>query len=245
MIPLSVWIGFDMREAAAFAVAQHSARALTSAPVQIKGVVLQQLVDAGLYTRRTLNYQEIGQPAMMFDEISGAPMSTAFAISRFFVPRLAGSGWALFMDCDVLVRTNLMRLFAQADASKAVMCVKHDFTPPDGVKMDGQRQTAYPRKNWSSVMLFNCDHPANRALDLGLLNSAPGRDLHGFCWLPDHLIGELDVSWNWLVGHSPEDVEPDIVHFTDGGPWFPGYEDVAYAGEWQAALNTWAGSRLC
>lgn len=240
---LSVWIGFDMREAAAFAVACHSASARTFAPLQVRGVILPDLIAAGLYDRPMLGYQKLGQPALLFDEISGAPMSTAFAISRFFVPLLARTGWALFMDCDVLIRGNLMDLFAQADPTKAVMCVKHAFDHAEGTKMDGQAQQPYARKNWSSVMLINCDHPANRALDLKLLNSAPGRDLHRFCWLEDDLIGELDPKWNWLVGHSDPAIDPAIVHFTDGGPWFPGFENVPYATEWTEALSSWARSK--
>lgn len=238
--PMSVFIGFDMREAAAFAVAKHTAQRRMNGAIPIRGVVLPELIDAGLYRRPMLNQMHKGQPALMFDEISGAPMSTAFAISRFFVPLLAKSGWALFMDCDVLVRTSLTRLFEQADPSKAVMCVKHDFLPTHTIKMDDQPQLAYPRKLWSSVMLLNVDHPANKALDLELLNTAPGRDLHRFCWLDDDLIGELDTSWNWIVGHSDPDIQPDIVHFSEGGPWFPGFESVDFADEWRRELSSWA-----
>lgn len=238
--PLSVWIGFDMREAAAFAVAKHSAQRMTKAPMPIKGVVLPDLIDAGLYRRPMLGYTGKSQPAMMIDEISGAPMSTAFALSRFFVPMLAKGGWALFMDCDVLVRRDLMELFAQADPTKAVMVVKHDFTPAARTKMDSQIQTAYPRKLWSSVMLVNTRHPANQALTLDLLNSATGLQLHQFCWLTDDLIGDLDPSWNWIVGHSDPSIDPAIVHFSEGGPWFPGFEDVPYADEWRQGLRRWA-----
>jgi lipopolysaccharide biosynthesis glycosyltransferase len=237
----SVWIGFDPREAAAFAVAAHSARAHLTAPVPIYAVELEDLRQSGLYTRPTLTQDIAGAPPRLLDQISEAPMSTEFAISRFFVPLLARTGWALFMDSDILVRANLARLFEAADPSKAVMCVKHAFNPPPGVKMDGQAQLPYPRKNWSSVMLFNCDHPANKLLTLGMLNGVPGRDLHGFCWLRDEDIGELDPAWNWLVGHSSPEIEPRIVHFTDGFPLMPGYENQPYAEEWREALRAWAG----
>jgi hypothetical protein len=135
---------------------------------------------------------------------------------------------------------NLARLFNEADPSKAVQVVKHDYAPPPGTKMDGQEQTRYARKNWSSVMLFNCDHPANKALTVDLINTVPGRDLHRFCWLEDHLIGDLDPKWNWLVGHSPADVDPGIVHFTEGTPAMPGYETCDYAHEWFDELRSWA-----
>ncbi|TIU82677.1 MAG: glycosyltransferase [Mesorhizobium sp.] len=167
-------------------------------------------------------------------------MATEFACSRFLVPRLAKSGWALFMDCDMLVRADLQKLFALADPSKAVMVVKHDHRPRETVKMDGQAQTLYARKNWSSVILWNVDHPAHQALTTDLVNSVPGRDLHRFCWLDDAEIGALEVKWNWLVGHSDPEVNPSIVHFTDGVPTMPGYEDCAYADEWRAELERWA-----
>jgi hypothetical protein len=103
--------------------------------------------------------------------------------------------------------------------------------------MDGQIQTAYARKNWSSVCVFNCDHPANRALTVDLVNTLPGRDLHRFCWLADNEIGALDPKWNWLAGHSDAAIDPAIVHFTDGVPSMPGYEDAPFADEWFAHLK--------
>lgn len=231
----SVWIGFDPREAAAFAVARRSARRRTIAPVQIRGLVLSELREAGLYYRPTSI-----KDGRLFDDISGAPMSTEFAISRFLVPYLAASGLALFMDCDVLVRTSLDNLFRKVDKTKAVTVVKHDFNPPEGVKMDGQLQTRYARKNWSSVMVFNCDHPANKALTVDLVNTVPGRDLHAFCWLKDEDIGEVDASWNYLVGHTKSTAEPAIVHYTDGIPSMQGYEACEYADEWRDELASWA-----
>jgi hypothetical protein len=231
----SIWIGFDPREAAAFAVAKHSINRHLITPIPVRGLVLTDLRTGGLYNRPTSR-----RDGRLWDEISEAPMATEFACSRFLVPRLAGSGWALFMDCDMLVRTDLLKLFSLADPSKAVMVVKHNHQPPEGVKMDGQAQTRYARKNWSSVVLFNCDHPANKALTTELVNSVPGRDLHRFCWLEDDQIGELHCRWNWLVGHSDPIIDPAIVHFTDGIPTMAGYEDCAFAGEWRAELERWA-----
>ena len=102
--------------------------------------------------------------------------------------------------------------------------------------LDGQAQTQYERKNWSSVMVFNVDHPANAQLTPAMVNALPGRDLHRFCWLEDDQIGELAPEWNFLVGHTDPSVEPKIVHFTEGGPWMSGYENVAYADEWRRQL---------
>lgn len=235
----SIWIGFDPREAAAFAVARSSiARRLTQ-QLRINGLVLEDLRDRGLY-RRAVETRVVGGRRIMWDPISDAPMATEHAIARFLVPALAGTGWALFLDGDVLARDNLVRLFEQLDPRKAVCCVQHEHRAAVGIKMDGQLQTAYPRKNWSSVMAFNCDHPANRALTLDLVNSAPGRDLHRFCWLQDDDIGALEPGWNWLVGHADWRIEPKIAHFTDGVPDMPGYEDQPYADEWRAERRRWA-----
>jgi len=233
MRPLSVWVGYDPREVDGFVVARHSIRRNTSAPLSVRGLSLQDLVERGLYTRPIRR-----KGGRMEDVISKAPMSTEFALSRFLVPHLAQTGWALFMDCDMLIRGSLMPLFEQADPSKAVMVVKHDFTPTAKTKMDSQVQTKYERKIWSSVLLFNCDHPANKALYPNFINSARGLHLHQFAWLQDHQIGELDERWNHLVGYS-EGADPQIVHFTEGIPSMPGREDSPYANEWRLTLQDW------
>lgn len=232
---LSVFIGFDPREAGAFAVAKYSLQRRIIMPIPVRGLVLSDLRTKGLYNRPTSI-----RDGRLWDDISGAPMATEFAVSRFLIPEIARGGWALFMDCDMLVRGNVEKLFAACDPDKAVMVVKHHYDPPAGVKMDGQEQTRYARKNWSSVMALNCSHPANRALTVDYVNSVPGRDLHRFAWLDDDLIGDLDPAWNYLVGHSDPNIEPSIVHFTEGGPWFPGYEDVEYADEWRYEMARWA-----
>lgn len=238
-----VFIGFDRREAAAYAVAANSARRRLTAPIPIHAIELEAMRDLGLYRRPTSRGETTG---VLFDEISQAPMSTEFALTRFLTPILANRrGWAVFMDSDVLVRGNLARLFEEADSSKAVQVVKHrQEVAPGEVKMDGQPQLAYARKNWSSVMLFNCGHPALDALSVALVNTARGLDLHQFAWLDDELIGDLHPEWNWLVGHSDSAVvDPQIVHFTDGFPLMPGYERQPYADEWDRELRLWANAR--
>lgn len=231
----SIFIGFDPREAEAFAVCRNSLRRHCGDSIPIHGICLDDMRERGLYWRHTSN-----RDGRLWDDISGAPMATEFAISRFLTPFLAVGGLALFMDCDVLARADVNELFDQADPSKAVMCVQHVHEPPEGVKMDGQLQVLYARKNWSSVMLFNVDHPSNSALTVGLVNSVPGRDLHRFCWLKDDEIGALDPAWNFLVGHTDPSVDPKLVHFTEGGPWFEKYRNVPYADEWIAERNSWA-----
>jgi hypothetical protein len=227
-----VYIGWDPSELRAWNVAQFSLQSTASIRAEVDRISLPTLVREGLYTRPT-KYLTPGY----FDELSNAPMSTGHAIARFLVPALCGyDGWALFTDGDVLVRRDVCELFALADPRYAVQVVQHAHVPRATVKMEGQIQTQYARKNWSSVMLFNCSHPANRALSRTLVNTVPGRDLHRFCWLDDAAIGALPAEWNVLIGE--EDVaDPAIAHFTTGVPDMPGYEHVPFADEWYAAAR--------
>lgn len=247
----SVWIGYDPRETDAYAVARRSIDKRLNLPIPVKGLVLSDLQDRGLYTRPTRRVQKEmpdgSVRSVLIDELSiredyDGAMSTEFAISRFLVPTVAGSGYALFVDADVMARANVGELFkiAERDRSKAVWCVKHNHQPAGKTKMDGQAQSSYGRKNWSSVMLFNANHPANKALTVDLVNTVPGRDLHRFCWLDDDLIGELEPAWNHLVGEAAPRPDAKIVHFTLGVPSFEGYEDCEYADEWRYELQRWA-----
>lgn len=166
-------------------------------------------------------------------------MSTDHAIARFFIPYLCQyQGWALFTDGDVLFRDDVLQLFALADERYAVQVVQHPPLLEEGDKKAGHVQQSYRRKNWSSVVLWNCGHQANRVLTIDVLNAWPGRDLHGFTWLADDLIGELPARWNHLVGVNPPSADPAIVHFTKGTPDMPGHEADAFAGEWMSTAKT-------
>jgi lipopolysaccharide biosynthesis glycosyltransferase len=229
----TIWVGYDPREQDAFNVAVQSIRAHLSEPIEICAVALPVLHGYGLYQRPTCR-----RDGKLWDMISDAPMSTEFAISRFFVPLIASSycqepsDWALFMDCDMLARADLVELFGLADESKAIQVVQHDYHPAPGTKMDGQVQTDYPRKNWSSVMLWNLRHPANRALTIAKLNTWAGRALHAFKWLDDSHIGALPPCWNHLVGVDEPSDEAKLVHFTLGVPSMDGYATCEHAHEW-------------
>lgn len=237
-----MYIGFDPREVDAFAVARASMRRHLVGPIPIHGLVLSSLQGRGLYKRPTERVD-----GRLIDVLSrrsdyDGSISTQHAIARFLVPFIHGRGLALFADGDILVRKAADILFDQAarDPSKALWCVKHDYRPTMAVKMDSQVQTAYPRKNWSSVCLWNTAHPAHDALTIERINTVPGRDLHAFDWLADDQIGDLDLSWNWLAGESNPGIDPGLVHFTAGIPSMPGYEDAPFADEWRAELARWA-----
>lgn len=173
----SIWIGFDRRDALGFAVARRSAERRLCRPVPVRGLVLSDLEARGLYVRPT-TWRDGNQ---LWDDISCAPMSTEFAISRFLVPHLVGEGLALFVDSDVMFRVNPVELFALHRRGKAVSVVKHDHKPTYSLKMCDQAQTVYPRKAWSSVVVWDLDHPSNKSLSVEMINTLPGRDLHAFC----------------------------------------------------------------
>lgn len=232
----SIYIGYDYREADAFEVCRASLLRNLSAPISIHKLVLQDLQDRKLYTRPTTRYGN-----QLIDELSkrpdyGGEISTEHANARFCVPQLAHEGWALFMDCDMLVRGDLNEVFDMLNPARALYCVQHYYEPKSKMKMDGQVQTRYLRKNWSSFMVFNCDHAANWKLP-DVVNVWPGRDLHALFWLKEDQIGVLPPEWNYLVGHTRlAGREPKVVHFTEGLPNMPGYEECEYADEWRREL---------
>lgn len=227
---MKYYIGYDDREAMACSVATKSlTRYHPDADITL--LDLDRLASTGLLRRLV---DERGQ---RYDLTSNAHASTDFAISRFLVPILAQQGWALFTDCDVVFMDDPRLLYQHIDTSKAVMVVKHHYIPKEGVKMDNQVQTSYTKKNWSSVMLFNCDHPANRRLSLMDVNQRRGLDLHQFYWLNDNEIGSLPAEWNWLVGVQEKPPEPKIAHFTLGGPWLPNWQQAEHDELWWRAAQ--------
>ena len=219
---MKIFIGWDSREEDAYKVCVHTIKKHASKDVEIVPLKREELIKEGLYTR---------------DE--GGNVSTEFAYTRFLTPHLTNyKGWALFIDCDFLFTRDVAELFSLADPQYAVMCVQHDYTPSAAIKMDGQKQVAYPRKNWSSCVLWNCGHPANAIITPSIVNTETGAFLHRFQWLPDNLIGELPLEWNWLEGEyeKPDEI-PAVIHYTNGGAWFKECQDVDYAQEWLDALQ--------
>lgn len=229
--PLAYFIGHDSREQDAYDVCVFSAQRKSTSPLHIQPLKHRDLRARGMFSRP---WVIDGATGVMVDQRDGRPFSTEFAFTRFLVPALMGyNGVALFTDCDMLWLDDIARLFAEFDPSKAVQVVKQVHAPSNCTKMDGQPQSQYHRKNWSSVMLFNCGHPANKGLTIDVVNNTPGRDLHKFCWLQDDLIGDLSPGWNFLVGHTKPTVKPRLMHFTDGGPWFDHMKNVTFGGWWQ------------
>jgi hypothetical protein len=212
---LEICAGWDDREIVGFNLCQFSAIRRTSQPIRFAPLMEKALRYQDLYKR-----PEEFRNGQRWCKISDAPMSTAFANSRFLAPWLVNGGnWVLFCDfSDMLFLADPAELFELADEQYAIQVVKHKHIPIETVKMDNQQQTIYERKNWSSVILWNCRHPGTVRLTLDMVNTLPGRDLHRFCWLEDHEIGELPPEWNWLVGHDPDEGSPALLHYTSGTP---------------------------
>lgn len=212
---IRIFIGYDPREAVAFNVLCHSIQTRSSLPVSIAPLMLSQL--RGVLARERHPLQ-----------------STDFSFSRFLTPHLSDyADWSIFLDCDMLMLDDVAALWALRDERYSVMVVKHDHRPREATKFLGQPQTAYAKKNWSSVMLFN--NARCRALSADYVSRASGLELHQFKWLQsDGLIGALPARWNHLVGYDPPSRDVSLVHYTLGGPYFADYAECEYAAEWRA-----------
>lgn len=220
---LKVFIGFDERETIAWHVLANSILEHSREPVS--------LVPLNLGNLKSIDFQKVDKRA-----------SNAFSYSRFLVPFLCNfEGNAVFMDCDMLLTTDLNKVFDQVSVNnKAVHVVKHDYVSKVTEKYLGNKQENYPRKNWSSFIVWNCSHEKNRVLTPSYIKEASPAHLHRFLWLEDEEIGELDRIWNWLVTeYETEDLKekPKNIHWTLGGPYFDEYRDSDYADEWRKQLE--------
>jgi len=209
---INVFIGYDYGEPAAYHVLSESIRSHASGPVAITPLALNNLPE--------------------FKRARAPNQSTDFAFSRFLVPYLSNyKGWSIFMDCDMLVRDDIYNLYNHATYKYSVMVCKHDYVSKKDIKFRGAKQQPYACKNWSSVMLFH--NTQCTALTPEYVNTASGLELHQFKWLErEHMIGDIPLEWNWLVGEYDYNPNAKNVHFTLGGPWYKDYENQDYADEW-------------
>ncbi|PWA50178.1 protein CDI [Artemisia annua] len=219
--PFKIFIGYDTREDLAYEVCRFSLLKRASIPLEIIPIKQTELRAKNLFWRERNKLE-----------------STEFSFTRFLTPYLANyEWWALFVDCDFLYLADIKELVDEIDEKYAIMCVKHDYKPSESTKMDGAVQTVYPRKNWSSMVLYNCGHAKNQVLSPEVVNSESGAYLHRFMWLDDEEIGEVEFGWNFLVGHNRV-VEgdggsyPKALHYTSGGPWFEEWKDCEFADLW-------------
>ena len=218
---MKIFVGYDPREDVAYQVCEFSIKS-RQPDAEVIPLKQNQLREEGVYTRE-------------IDPLS----STEFTFTRFLVPHLMDyQGWAIFIDCDFLCQIDIEEVFKQADEKYAVMVVQHEYAPSENTKMDGQKQSQYPRKNWSSMVLWNCGHPSNKTVTPELVNTETGQFLHRFQWLDDKEIGALHHEYNWLVGWYKgwKDGSPKLIHYTEGGPWFENHRHCEFGAVWEREL---------
>lgn len=214
MSMIRIVIGFDQRESVAFHAFTQSIIEKASQPVSLIPLALNALKG---YTERHTDG------------------SNSFIYSRFLTSFLCDyQGWAIFADGDMICRADIAELWALRDDTKAVMCVKHDYQTKASDKYLGNKNQNYPRKNWSSVVLWNCGHSDNRILTPEFVQQQTGAFLHRFTWLRDEKIGEIPREWNWLTTEYPDNYEAKLLHYTLGTPCFKDYWSADMADEWHA-----------
>ncbi len=222
---IRIAVGFDQREAIAYHTFTQSVLEKTSEPVSFMPLVLSALPG----------YQEV--------HVDG---SNTFIYSRFLTPWLFDfSGWAIFADGDMICLKDISLLWALRDQSKAVQVVKHQYKTKAHSKYLGNKNADYPRKNWSSVILWNCSHPKHKLLTPDFVMQQTGAFLHRFSWLEDHDIGELSKEWNWLTTEYDDNYDPNLLHYTLGTPCFKDYKNCDMSDVWHrthARVNQGTGA---
>jgi lipopolysaccharide biosynthesis glycosyltransferase len=209
---IPIFIGYDSKVKIAYHVLAESILKNSSTPVTISPINLSNLKN--IYTRKQ-------------DPLA----STEFSFSRFLVPHLMNyNGWAIFMDSDMVMLSDITELWNLRNEKYAVQVCKHDYTPSSKNKFLGNNQTIYAKKNWSSLMLMNTSKC--KTLTPEYVNTRSGLELHQFKWLDENLIGNIPLEWNWLVGEYPYKKDVHNIHFTEGGPYFKDYKNTEYADEW-------------
>jgi lipopolysaccharide biosynthesis glycosyltransferase len=210
---INLIVGFDQREAVAYHVFCQTIIDRATMPIQFLPLA-----------ENTLNE---------YKEVHGDG-SNKFIYSRFLTPYLMDfSGWAIFADGDMVCQADISELWSLRDEAKAVQVVKHNYKTKATKKYLGNKNQNYPRKNWSSLILWNCSHPKNAILTPEFIQSQQGSYLHRFSWLADDLIGELNAEWNWLAIEYPENRNAKLVHYTLGTPCFKDYADESMSDAWK------------
>lgn len=217
MEPVNIVVGFDQREAIAYHVFCQTVLEKTSRPVSFLPLAKGSLSG----------YRE-----KHFDG------SNAFTYSRFLCPYLMRfNGYVIYADGDMVCNADIAELWGLRDPSKAVQVVKHDYLTKASKKYFGSENENYPRKNWSSVVLWNCQHPKNRQLTPEFIECKTGAFLHRFEWLDDSEIGTLPKEWNWLATEYEVNSKAKLIHYTLGTPCFQEYKNAEMAENWHAAFG--------
>jgi lipopolysaccharide biosynthesis glycosyltransferase len=209
---IPIFIGYDPREAVAYHVCANSIIRHASRPVSIIPLALNLFTD---YTE------------------THTDGSNQFIYSRFLVPHLMDyTGHAIFIDGDMIVRSDIAELWEQRQKHYDVQVVKHNYETCMTEKYLGSKNENYPRKNWSSVIIWNCESQANKRLTPEFVQQSTGAELHRFTWIQDEQIGDLPAEWNWLPDEYGPNINADLLHYTLGAPCFHDFATTPMADEW-------------
>jgi len=209
---IRITVGFDQREAVAYHTFVQSVIDSASQPVSFTPLSLK------------------GLPSYKETHTDG---SNNFIYTRFLTPWLFDfDGWAIFADGDMICLSDITKLWDLRDSAKAVMVVKHDYQTKARDKYLGNKNENYPRKNWSSVILWNCGHPKHKLLTPEFVMKQTGAFLHRFSWLNDQDIGDLPKDWNWLTTEYPDNYQANLLHYTLGTPCFKDYKNSDMSDKW-------------
>lgn len=212
---IKIVVGFDQREAIAYHTFSQSVLEKSSLPVLFLPLSINTLKG----------YKETHNDK-----------SNDFVYSRFLTPYLNNfEGWAIFADGDMVCQSDIKELWDLRDETKALQVVKHDYKTKFNQKYLGNTNENYPRKNWSSLILWNCSHPKHKVLTPDFISSQTGKYLHRFSWLDDEDIGELPIDWNWLAIEYSINPKAKIIHYTLGTPCFKDYRNTEMAVTWHEA----------
>jgi lipopolysaccharide biosynthesis glycosyltransferase len=212
MKPIPIFIGYDPREAVAYHTCANSIIRHASKPVAIIPLALNLFED---YTE------------------THTDGSNQFIYSRFLVPHLMDyTGHAIFIDGDMIVRSDIAELWQWRHKQYDVQVVKHNYETRMTEKYLGAKNENYPRKNWSSVIIWNCESPANKRLTPEFVQRSTGAELHRFTWIRDEQIGDLPAEWNWLPDEYGPNINADLLHYTLGAPCFHDFATTPMADEW-------------
>ena len=209
---IKIVVGFDQREAIAYHTFSQSVLEKSSLPVLFLPLSINTLKG----------YKETHNDK-----------SNDFVYSRFLTPYLHNfEGWAIFADGDMVCQSDIKELWDLRDETKALQVVMHDYKTKFNQKYLGNTNENYPRKNWSSLILWNCSHPKHKVLTPDFISNQTGKYLHRFSWLDDEDIGELPIDWNWLAIEYPNNPKAKIIHYTLGTPCFKDYRNTEMAFSW-------------
>lgn len=214
---IPIFIGYDPREAVVFHVCSNSIIRHSTTPVQIIPLALNLFED----------YKETHKDG-----------SNAFIYSRFLVPHLMNyKGHAIYIDGDMVVKADISELWKLRQGHRDVQVVKHDYKTRMPIKYLGSKNEDYPRKNWSSVIIWNCESFSNKRLTPEYVMNSTGKHLHRFEWLEDNRIGSLPIEWNWLPDEFGENTRAKLLHYTLGAPCFNEFQNTDMADDWHKERN--------